>query len=616
MKKLLLSFLIALSVCTYSQSTCSNALAFCDSVVFPSTVNALSAQIGPDYGCLGSQPNCSWFYTQINVPGNIDISLSAANDVDFICWGPFSSLANVCNSLSAGAIVDCSYSSSATETLNIVNAVTGKYYVFLTTNFSNQSNPILIKKIGGNGNTCSGFNGINGYVYKDLNNNCINNLSDQPLFNVPVKLYDNIGNLLIQTNTNIYGQYWFSQVAGTYSIVVDTVGTAVTSLCQYPGLDSLITLTPSYTVAPNVDFSLGCSPGFDIGVSSVVSSGIVFPAHTHNLHVNAGNMSNWYNLNCPANTPGTVQISINGLMTYLGPAAGALVPTSTLGNLFTYSIPNFSNINPSQDFNLILHVDTNAVAGNSICVSVTVTPTVGDVIPLNNTFQYCYDVTNSFDPNYKETYPENVAVGYMDWFYYTIHFQNTGSATALNIKLLDTLSTNLDLSTFRITNYSHPVIGNLTGNNLELKFQNINLPDSTSNAAGSMAFVQYKLKPKPNLAGGTQIKNRAHIYFDFNPPIATNTSTNTFLFVTGIKSQNSTDNILVYPNPSDGIFNLVLKTNSDIQIEVYNSLGQLILKDQLKNGNSTIDISKAENGIYILKTFSKKESNVYRIIKQ
>jgi uncharacterized repeat protein (TIGR01451 family) len=102
----------------------------------------------------------------------------------------------------------------------------------------------------------------------------------------------------------------------------------------------------------------------------------------------------------------------------------------------------------------------------------------------------------------KEVYPVNVVPGFDDYFTYTIHFQNTGTAPAFNIRLLDTLDANLDLETFQILNYSHYQTANVRNNVLTFHFPNIQLPDSTSNPEGSKGYVQYRIKPKANLALG------------------------------------------------------------------------------------------------------------------
>jgi len=56
----------------------------------------------PNYGCLQSQPCPAWFYMQDGIPGDIIISISQTgptgnHDVDFICWGPFQTLTDGCD---------------------------------------------------------------------------------------------------------------------------------------------------------------------------------------------------------------------------------------------------------------------------------------------------------------------------------------------------------------------------------------------------------------------------------------------------------------------------------------------------------------------------------------
>jgi hypothetical protein len=166
MKNLLSILLTVLVVSLKAQTTCQNAQPFCaggvSGVNFPASVNQGNAQTGPFYGCLGSQPNPAWYYLQIGSSGNLDILIQGqtlsvppgpGQDVDFICWGPFSSLANICNSLTPTNTVDCSYSSSFTETLNITSGVAGQYYLVLITNFANVPQNIVFNQFGGTGTT-------------------------------------------------------------------------------------------------------------------------------------------------------------------------------------------------------------------------------------------------------------------------------------------------------------------------------------------------------------------------------------------------------------------------------------------------------------------------------
>lgn len=163
-KKIITLISIVLSAFTISaqNNLCSNPTPFCtgQTMQFPAGVNAGQAQAGPNYGCLGSQPNPAWFYFQAATSGPMVITMAAANDIDFICWGPFPSL-NSCGNLTSATQVPgsgysnpssngCSYSGSATETLTIQNAVPGQYYIMLITNFSNQNQQITFQQQNSN----------------------------------------------------------------------------------------------------------------------------------------------------------------------------------------------------------------------------------------------------------------------------------------------------------------------------------------------------------------------------------------------------------------------------------------------------------------------------------
>ena len=119
---------------------CDGAAAFCTGTNynFPAATGT-TAQVGPDYDCLFTQPNPVWYFLQIQNGGNLGISMAnTANvDVDFVLWGPFTSSA-ACNQLTGANVVDCSYSGAATEHIDITGAVPGQYYMLCVTNYSNQ----------------------------------------------------------------------------------------------------------------------------------------------------------------------------------------------------------------------------------------------------------------------------------------------------------------------------------------------------------------------------------------------------------------------------------------------------------------------------------------------
>jgi gliding motility-associated-like protein len=139
---------------------CATALPFCTSTT-PTTVPNITDQpslggSGP-YGCLYTIPNPTYYYLQIQNPGDISIQISQTSttgtglDVDFIVWGPFASLDAACLGIDATMIVDCSYSINAVEVADIPNAQVGEFYLFLVTNYSNQPGTITYQQIGGTG---------------------------------------------------------------------------------------------------------------------------------------------------------------------------------------------------------------------------------------------------------------------------------------------------------------------------------------------------------------------------------------------------------------------------------------------------------------------------------
>ncbi|GLR19640.1 hypothetical protein GCM10007940_42560 [Portibacter lacus] len=115
---------------------------------------------------------------------------------------------------------------------------------------------------------------------------------------------------------------------------------------------------------------------------------------------------------------------------------------------------------------------------------------------------------------------------------YTIRFQNTGNAEAYDITIIDTLSDLLDPSSFRLISSSHEEVltTRIRENNMvTFQFTNIYLPDSTSDYEGSQGYVYYYIRPFDDISEFAEINNTAHIIFDSNPAIVTNTTSNLML---------------------------------------------------------------------------------------
>lgn len=90
--------------------------------------------------------------------------------------------------------------------------------------------------------------------------------------------------------------------------------------------------------------------------------------------------------------------------------------------------------------------------------------------------------------------------------------------------LRDVLPAGLDVATFRPIVSSHPCDWQiLEQNRLEVLFAPISLPDSNANEPASHGYFTFEINQLADLTPGTDLENTAHIVFDYNPPITTNT---------------------------------------------------------------------------------------------
>jgi uncharacterized repeat protein (TIGR01451 family) len=223
---------------------------------------------------------------------------------------------------------------------------------------------------------------------------------------------------------------------------------------------------------------------------------------------------------------------------------------------------------------------------------------------------YCGIVTGSYDPNDKTGYPYGVTeqryIQPDQHLQYVIRFQNTGTDTAFTVVIRDTLD--IDLNIFTVTpgvsshNYEFRMYGPRV---LEWTFNNILLPDSTTNEPESNGFVTFQVQQVPNLAPGTEIKNAADIYFDFNDPIRTNTTIHRiyegFVNVATLEElSKEKSRILVYPNPSNGIITVVLKDKDNSNYDIFDQMGRIVKSGSLDEKKTNIQLD-LQNGMYYLK---------------
>lgn len=254
--------------------------------------------------------------------------------------------------------------------------------------------------------------------------------------------------------------------------------------------------------------------------------------------------------------------------------------------------------------------------GSTVSTTYELTPTVGDMVPANNTLIVIDTVKGGWDPNAIYVRPEGCAPAGTE-LEYTITFENLGNGPAENIFVLDTIPAGLDVSSMHMQFASHDMSVEkiYEGNQVifQFNFPNIMLPDSSSPDRHGM--LKYKIKTKSDLPYGTNMHHRAGIYFDYNPPVLTNTAYNSICWPASVNEVSATaNNIRIYPNPATE--ELTIKTEQAYNsYTITNSIGQVMLEQDIKNTESKINIKSLSKGIYYISLKGQGGTEVRKFVK-
>jgi surface protein len=356
------------------------------------------------------------------------------------------------------------------------------------------------------------LNIISGYVFFDADNDGCDS-GDIYTNNFLVSAYDGSVNY---SSTNNDGQYQLNLLEGNYDITLLNVPdyftvSPQTSNFSFEGYDNEaqlnFCLTANQTIQDLNVIILPLSearPGFETEYQIVVQN------------MGTEDLSN-------------VLINLVFDETKQSFVEATLTPISETTNQLSFEVDFFTALS-----NLIFNLTMETFApptvngGDILNFTATVTPDANDYTPNDNTFALEQIVVNSFDPNDKQVlqgdkiHIDNVG----EYLHYLIRFQNTGTASAIHVRIEDELHETLDWNTIQIIGASHNYRAEITeGNQIEFIFENINLPHEDADEAGSNGFIAYKIKAVEGLEiGDFIIGNEAEIYFDFNLPIITNST--------------------------------------------------------------------------------------------
>ncbi|GAK91183.1 hypothetical protein JCM19297_2628 [Nonlabens ulvanivorans] len=285
---------------------------------------------------------------------------------------------------------------------------------------------------------------------------------------------------------------------------------------------------------------------------------------------------------------------------------------------------SFSNLQPFQmeeyEFTMTLNTPTQATnplnGGDILNFTGTVTGTGNDAMPADNVMVFDQTVVNSYDPNDK-TCLEGETIDPADvgeYVHYMIRFENTGTASAVNIVVKD----EIDLTQFDISTLipplggSHDYFTRVRDNNVvEFIHENINLD---FNDATNDGYVLFKIKTLNTLVAGDTFDNTAEIFFDFNFPIITNTETVTVMSTATI-GESTDSSISVYPNPATDFINI--SSSNGLESATIIDVNGRMLSQTSFTGNATsqrVSLENLNSGIYFVTVKSDLGQKVEKLV--
>ena len=441
---------------------------------------------------------------------------------------------------------------------------------------------------------------MSGRVFADFNGNCIVDGAD---YAVPGQTIIR-DNGMVYTQTQANGIYSFEADTGSYTIGMNglTANLPFASIvCPENALHSV-----SYTEAGDSDYLLD----FYVHPDSACSD----------LHVNISPMGPLRR--CAGNdNHQLVSVTNHGLYPVNSYSVTLTIPDSVYlyssnpafdsqnGNAYTWNFTDTLVYGEYKTIHLYDSVSCFATDGLSKCFQV-VAEGFEDCYSSNNQAQVCQIVNGSYDPNHIQVLQDESPNQYVYeweiqenrlWYTYRIQFQNTGTAPAQTVVVSNPIPSFFDETSVQLLSSSHNAILVNAGNGLVRFIHNqINLPDSSENYAGSIGTIVYRIQANQELSPGQFIGNQASIVFDVNPAIQTNEATVGIPEPTTI-SKASIGEQLFYPNPASQ--QIIVNADKVRMVSIYNLHGQLVLQQAIGANSNSVSISHLKAGFYGIQLF-------------
>ena len=318
----------------------------------------------------------------------------------------------------------------------------------------------------------------------------------------PTSWYWDLGDGSTSTDKDPIHQY---TSLGSYDVflrVTNPIGTDSTKKLSYIYVDS------SYVDLWGEIYDNGARPGFDLAFYCVWTNTGTLPGENSVLRILTPSEMTLYGV-----APGQI-------------FAGSYSGFTTSGDTIVISL---GTINSSSWYGGYIAVFGNLPSsipiGQLLTCKSWLTTTTPESRLANNAVMHAVVVRGSIDPNDKLCSPEGIGttnnIAPAQRLSYMIQFENKPEATAeaIYIRVVDTLSPELDWSTLAFGATSHPdkcrcEFDPYTGV-IDCFCDNIMLPPNTNPPSGE-GFFTYSITPDKDLPIGTEIANTAWIRFDYN----------------------------------------------------------------------------------------------------
>jgi uncharacterized repeat protein (TIGR01451 family) len=355
-----------------------------------------------------------------------------------------------------------------------------------------------------NVNNCRPLPLINGYVFSDLNSNGVHDAGE------PYRAHQKI------VLNNDINRFSFTNDEGYYELFADTIGTQTVSTTA-PNYFTAVPLSYSFELysfdtTVTGDFAmkpLGNYTSVEASLTpftSVARRGWHLP---YKIEI--------YNSGTTSIAP---VVNLGYMPSMLIYDSSSIAGVTNSGNALQV---NSTTLLPGEKFTFNAYFSVQQTALINAFVNTYLTATAGSVVAHDTS---TIAVRASFDPNDKQA-TDSMTVDRVvarDYINYVIRFQNTGNDTAFRVVIGDTLSAYPLTANLVFVSSSHDCKMTAKGKYLTFEFPNIILPDSNVNEAKSHGFVRFKTKIPVYTPAGTNIPNKALIYFDYNAAVITNTA--------------------------------------------------------------------------------------------